>query len=124
VLRMLAKLRSTASKWLLIGGLALIGYGVFYWWKGFPYPVGIMLTYSALGCLVVGAGLLLRRPETTATLVLGTASFAASGTILLAVCLPYPISPPYLLLILVCAAGTLRGLLRLRWQSRNRTNQR
>jgi hypothetical protein len=49
VLRMLAKVRSTASKWLLIGGLALIGCSVFYWWKGFLYPVGSMLMYSAFG---------------------------------------------------------------------------
>ncbi len=117
------KLLANTSEWLVIGGLALIGYGILHWWTGRPYPVGIMLLFVAFGCFFIGGGLLLRRPETTATLVLETASFAASGAILLALCLPYPIAPPYLLVILVSAAGTLRGLIRLRWRSGNKTKQ-
>lgn len=123
-MEILAKLRAAVSRWLLIGGVLLIAWGIFHMLRGLPFPVGMMLFYSSFGCFLVGAGLSLRRPETTATLVLGIASFATSGTILLAVCLPYPIAPPYLLVIVVSAAGVLRGLVRLRWRSRDRTDQR
>ncbi len=111
------KLVATISTWLVIGGLLLIGYGLLYWWMGFPYAVGIMLMYVVLGCLVVGAGLSLRRPETTTTLALATVGFATCGTILLIACLPESLAPPYVFLILISAAGALRGLFRL-WRRR------
>ena len=71
------------SRWLVIAGLGLIAYGIAYYWKGLPYPVVMLMACSGYGTLVLGAGLSLRRPETTATLVLATVSFALSLVLLL-----------------------------------------
>ena len=74
---------AVVSKWLVMVGLAIIAYGVVYWMKGYPYAVAMMMVCAGYGSLVLGAGLALRRPETTPTLVLATISFAAALVLLL-----------------------------------------
>jgi hypothetical protein len=74
---------AAVSRWLVMVGLAIIAYGVVYWLKGYPYPVVMLMVYAGYGSLVLGTGLALRRPETTATLVLATISFAAALVLLL-----------------------------------------
>ena len=73
---------AAASKLLVVAGLGAIAYGIVYCWKGFPYPVVMLMVYSGYGTLSLGTGLALRRPETTATLVLATISFAVSLVLL------------------------------------------
>lgn len=109
---------TAASNWLVIAGLGMIAYGIVYWWKGFPYPVLMLMTYSGYGTLSLGAGLALRRPETTATLVLATISFAVS-LVLLVVTQPGSIFS-YALLALFGALSSF-GRLRLR-RARDRAN--
>jgi hypothetical protein len=66
---------------LVLGGLAAIGYGVVYCWKGFPYRLLMLIVCVGLGCLPLGAGLLLRRRPGVPALALATVCFALSGVL-------------------------------------------
>lgn len=66
---------------LVLAGLAVIGYGVVYCWKGFPYRLLMLIVCVGLGCLPLGAGLLLRRRPGAPALALAIACFALSGVL-------------------------------------------
>jgi len=108
------RVRSGVSQWLLRGGLALIAYGVVYWWKGLPYPAAILMTYSALGCLALGAGLSLRTPASVKTLSLSLACFVVSGVLQPLVFLFNPLNPVALLSLAAAWAGAVHTFARLR----------
>lgn len=100
---------ATVSRWLVIAGLGLIAYGVVYCWKGLPFPVVTLMVYGGYGTLVLGAGLALRRPETTPTLVLATICFAVS-LVLVVVTMPGSVFS----LALLPFFGMLSSFIRLR----------
>jgi peptidoglycan/LPS O-acetylase OafA/YrhL len=110
----LSKVLSVVSGVLLFAGLALIGYGIVYWWKGFPYPVVALLAYSTYGCLALGGGLWLRRPETVTTLVLATISFALSAVGLIALFVIPPWQPEAIALFIASCLATESSYRRLR----------
>jgi asparagine N-glycosylation enzyme membrane subunit Stt3 len=103
---------SVVSTVLLFAGLALVGYGIVYWWKGFPYPVVVLLVYSTFGCLALGGGLSLRRPETVTTLALSTATFALSTVGLIAL-FAFP-QPAAIALFIASCLATENSYRRLR----------
>jgi hypothetical protein len=111
VIRLLKRLLALASSLLVIFGVALIGYGVFYWLMGFPYPVVALLAFSAYGSFLLGVGLFVRLPETTKTLALATAAFSLSAALMLIVNV---MSPPAIVLVVIAGAGALASYLRLR----------
>lgn len=111
---MVHRLRAVISKLLMLAGVALIGYGIAYWWKEFPYPVVVLLAYSTYGCLAFAGGLSLRRPETVATLVLATITFALSTVLLIVVFVIPPWSPLAMGLFIASCLGTLGSYRRLR----------
>jgi hypothetical protein len=102
------------SRWLVIVGLGLIAYGVVSCLKGYPYPVVILMVYSGYGTLALGAGLSLRRPETTATLVMATICHAVS-LVLLVVTQPGSVFS----IALLPLVGALSGFIRLRLRRAN-----
>lgn len=110
----LRRIRSAASDWLIIGGLCLAGYGVLYWWKGFPYPTVVLLAYLAAGCLVLGTGLSLRHPVTAPVLAAATASYFLSAASLLALFLTPPWEPAVLAIFALACAGAGLSIFRLR----------
>ena len=107
------KLRGILSGLLTLVGLALIGYGIAYWWKGFPYPVAMLLAYSAYGCLALGWGLSLRRPDTIATLAISAVTCALSAVFLIALRVIPPWPPQAIALFLASCVGTASSYRRL-----------
>jgi hypothetical protein len=108
------RLRAALSNVLLFVGVWLIGLGIAYWWKGVPYPVAVLLAYSTFGCFALGGGLSLRRPETVATLVLATVSFALSTVLLIVVFVLPPWSPVAMALFAASLLATSSSYRRLR----------
>ncbi len=108
------RVRSTVSKWLVIGGLMLIAYGVAYWWKGLPHPTAILMAYTALGCLPLGIGLSLRSPANATTLSLSAASFVLSGVLQPLVFGFNPLNFVALLSLGLAWAGAVQSVARLR----------
>ena len=108
------KVVAYVSNLLVLAGLGFIAYGVFYWWRGYPYAVAILMFCLAFGLLGLGAGLSLRRPATTTTLTIAAVSLAVAGPLLMYV--TPPVQPLTMLLVLFCGAGALENYRRLRQQ--------
>jgi hypothetical protein len=111
------RLLAAVSNVLLLAGLALIAYGIVYWWKDFPMRLLMLLVCGGFGCLGLGAGLWLRRPVTTASTALAVASFALSTALLFVLLTPF--HPFSLALALFCAVGAVDSVRRLRRQRRS-----
>src|SRR5262245_65695420 len=83
------RLLATLSNLLLLVGLALIAYGIVYWWKDFPMRLVMLLVCGGFGCLGLGAGLWLRRPVTTASTAIAGSSFPLSTRPLFVLLTPF-----------------------------------
>src|SRR5262245_47038185 len=112
------RLLATLSNLLLLVGLALIAYGIVYWWKDFPMRLVMLLVCGGFGCLGLGAGLWLRRPVTTASTAIAVASFTLSTALLFVLLTPF--HPYSLAVALFCAVGAVDSVRRLRRQRRSR----
>jgi hypothetical protein len=105
---------------LVLGGLAVIGYGVVYCWKGLPYRLLMLIVCVGLGCLPLGAGLLLRRRPGVPALALATACFALSGVLqLLLFGLGAFINPAGIVLQVLTWGGAAQSVSLLRRLRRN-----
>jgi hypothetical protein len=114
------RVRSAASIWLTIGGLALVGYGILYWLKGFPYRTVILMVFAALGCLLIGGGLSLRSPSSSTTLWLSATSFTLSTGLLLVIFWMPPFQAGAIFLFMVAVTGVVQSVFRLRRLRKNR----
>ncbi|HEY7373509.1 MAG TPA: hypothetical protein VIF57_15220 [Polyangia bacterium] len=105
---------------LVLGGLAAIGYGVVYFWKGLAYRLLVLIVCVGLGCLPLGAGLSLRRRPGVPTLVVATVCFALSGALqLLLLGGGAFVHPLWITLQVISWGGAARSFVRARAARRN-----
>jgi hypothetical protein len=106
----LTRARASLSVLLMVIGAALIGAGVFYWWKGWWYAPLVLRFCAAHGALLLGAGALVRRAS-AATLATALSAFATSTALHFTLWAGFPWAAGlHLTLALVSSAGVVASL--------------
>ena len=99
---------------MVLGGLVLIGLGIYYFANGWRAGAFVLLLATALGTLLFGGGLLIRSGATRARLIVATGALGLSSVLMLGVCVLLGPHPVVFIPFLLTSLGFSVSLARLR----------
>lgn len=99
---------------MALGGLALIGAGIYYLANGWRAGAFVLLVATAFGTLLFGGGLLFLSGATRARLIVAAVALGISSVLMLGVCALLGPHPVLLFVSLLPSLGCSVSLARLR----------
>jgi hypothetical membrane protein len=99
---------------MVLGGVALVGVGVYYFANGWRAGAFVLLFATAFGTLLFGSGMLIRSGATRARLIVATVALGLSSVLMLGVWVVLGPQPAvFVVFLLPCLAFSV-SLARLR----------
>jgi hypothetical protein len=99
---------------MVLGGLALIGAGVYYFANRWRAGAFVLLFTTAFGTLLFGGGMLIGSGATRARLIVATGALGLSSVLMLSLCALLGPDPMVLMVSFLPALGFSVSLARLR----------
>ena len=106
--------RDLVAALMVLGGLALIGVGVYYFANGWRAGAFVLLFTTAFGTLLFGVGLLIQSQATRARLIVATVVLGLSSVLMLGVCALFGPQPGVFVMFLLPSLAFSVSLERLR----------
>jgi hypothetical protein len=99
---------------MVLGGLGLIGLGVYYFVNGWRAAGGVLLFATAFGTLLVGVGMLIPSGATRARLIVASVALGLSSVLMLGLCALLGPQPVMFIVFLLTNFGFSVTLARVR----------